>query len=50
MGRYSGGGRATTSGFMRLDVRYLQRKGFLRFGTSRFNEMNHFVNDHVFNH
>jgi hypothetical protein len=33
MGRYSGSGRATTSGYMGLDVRYLQRKGFLRVGT-----------------
>jgi len=30
MGRYSGSGRATTSGYMGLDVRYLQRRGFLR--------------------
>ncbi len=34
MGRYRGSGRATTSAYMRLDVRYLQRKGFLRPGSS----------------
>ena len=34
MGRYSGSGRATTSGYLFLDVRYLQRKGFLHPGTS----------------
>lgn len=34
MGRYSGSGRATTSGYMGLDVRYLQRNGFLRPGSS----------------
>jgi len=37
MGRY--GGKATTSDFLRLDVRYLQRKGFLgpgRFATLRW--------------
>jgi hypothetical protein len=33
MGRYRGSGRATTSGYMRLDVRYLQRNGYLRPGT-----------------
>jgi hypothetical protein len=36
MGRYSGSGRATTSGYMGLDVRYLQRKGFLRPGMNSF--------------
>ena len=34
MGRYRGNGRSTTSGYLFLDVRYLQRKGFLRPGTS----------------
>jgi hypothetical protein len=34
MGRYSGGGKNTTSGMLFLDVRYLQRNGFLRFGSS----------------
>src|ERR1051326_3705372 len=34
MGRYRGSGRATTSEYLFLDVRYLQRKGFLRPGTS----------------
>jgi hypothetical protein len=34
MGRYRGSGRATTSGYLHLDVRYLQRKGFLRPGSS----------------
>jgi hypothetical protein len=34
MGRYGGSGRATTSGYLHLDVRYLQRKGFLRQGAS----------------
>lgn len=34
MGRYSGSGRATTSGYLFLDVRYLQRKGYLRHGSS----------------
>jgi hypothetical protein len=33
MGRYSGGGKNTTSGMLFLDVRYLRRKGFLRFGS-----------------
>jgi hypothetical protein len=33
MGRYSGSGRATTSGYLFLDVRYLQRNGYLRPGT-----------------
>lgn len=33
MGRYGGGGKNTTSGMLFLDVRYLQRKGFLNFGT-----------------
>jgi len=33
MGGY-GSGRATTSGYLFLDVRYLQRNGFLRPGTS----------------
>jgi hypothetical protein len=32
MGRYGGAGRATTSGFLFLDVRSLKRKGFLSFG------------------
>lgn len=36
MSRYSGGGRATTSGYMRLDVRYLHRNGFLRPGSISF--------------
>lgn len=34
MGRYSGSGRATTSGYLFLDVRYLQRNGYLRPGTA----------------
>lgn len=34
MGRYRGSGRATTSGYMRLDVRYLQKGGYLRPGSS----------------
>lgn len=32
MGRYRGSGRSTTSGYLFLDVRYLQRKGYLRPG------------------
>jgi hypothetical protein len=34
MGRYSGSARATTSGYLFLDVRYLQRNGYLRPGSS----------------
>jgi hypothetical protein len=34
MSRYLGGGRATTSGYLFLDVRYLQRNGYLRPGSS----------------
>jgi hypothetical protein len=34
MGRYSGSGRATTSGYLFLDVRSLKRNGYLRPGTS----------------
>jgi hypothetical protein len=33
MGRFSGSGRATTSGYLFLDVRYLKRNGYLRPGT-----------------
>lgn len=33
MSRYSGSGRSTTSGYLFLDVRYLQRNGYLRPGT-----------------
>jgi hypothetical protein len=32
-GRYRGGGRDTTEGYRQLDVRWMQRKGFLRAGS-----------------
>jgi hypothetical protein len=34
MGRYRGRGRGTTSGYLFLDVRYLQRNGYLHPGSS----------------
>jgi hypothetical protein len=34
MGRYSGGGKNTTSGMLFLDVRHLLRKGYLNFGAN----------------
>ena len=41
MGRYRGSGRSTTSGYLFLDVRYLQRNGFLCPGTSSSQRWSH---------